>query len=118
MLQEAAQELFRTQGTGSKFPCVRGAITKSDFASSGSDDATVANSHPKNVRGQILQCGLATADWLAMHNPILLPGFRGSLSKQVYLFQAIAELGPKQTGERFHRDQKVMSGGEPLLTVS
>jgi hypothetical protein len=70
MLQEAAQELFRSQGAGSKSPCVRGAITKSDFAISGSDDASVANGHPKNVRGQILQCGLATADWLAMDNPL------------------------------------------------
>ncbi|MGB3715996.1 MAG: hypothetical protein WA996_16340 [Candidatus Promineifilaceae bacterium] len=52
-----------------------------------------------------------------MHNPILLPGFRGSLSKQVYLFQAIAELGSKKDGQRLHRHQKDMSGGEPLLAV-
>jgi hypothetical protein len=79
VLQEAPDELFRRQGAAFPVTTVALSIAKGDLTVVHFEDTVVAESHSKDVRGQILQGGLTDADRLAVGHPLLSPDMSGHL---------------------------------------
>lgn len=73
MLQETVDELWCSQGATFFGSGLGVAITKGDAVSFYLQNTVVANGHPENVRGQILQSTQARADTFTVHDPLLLP---------------------------------------------
>ena len=96
MLQEAADELLGGEGAG--FPVAGGAVTvaKGDLALLEFEDTVVGESDPEDIRGQILEGGLARADRLTMDDPVLSPDRGGNLVDQISLAKAARNLARKR----------------------
>jgi hypothetical protein len=117
MLEETANELLSSDGANPGLACVGFGVAKCDLPMGQLEDTLVTDGHPKDVRSQILQGSHPIADRLTVNDPILLPGFRRYLGKQISLLQSITELGPKKDGQRFDMNQKIFPGWQPTLTV-
>jgi len=117
MLQETANELVGGKGANPGLPCAGFSVAEGDLAMGQLEDTLIADGHPEDVRGQILQGSHTIADRLTMNDPVLLPGFWGYQSKQICLLQSIAELGPKEDRQWLDMNQEFFPGRKPTLTV-
>ena len=117
MLQKTTDELLGGHSAIPGLSCVGGRVAKSDLTILQLQDATVTDSHPKDVGSQILQSCHPIAHGLAMNNPVLSPGFARHQGKQVCLYQSITKLGSKQDRERFDRHQEIFLDREPALAI-
>jgi len=102
VLQKPADELFGTHRTARELLGCRILILKRDGAILKLEDALIADGHAKDVRSEVSEGFLATADGLAVHDPVLAPGALIHAGEQGGLFQVIAELGPEDHGEGLH----------------
>src|SRR3990172_9468358 len=96
---------------------VRGAVAKGHLVVFQLDQAAVADGYAENIRRQIPQGCAAIAHRFAVNNPILLPDLRWYSSKQGRFDQCLPELAAKYLGERLHRQQKILSGRLPGLSI-
>jgi hypothetical protein len=117
MLQETADELLGGEGANPGLTCAGLRVAKGDLPMGQLEDTLVADSHSEDVRCQILQGSQAIADRLTVNDPILLPGFRGYSGKEICLFQAITELGPKEDGQRLDMNQEILPSLKPTLAI-
>ena len=107
VLEEAADELLGRDGAALELRSGRLFVLKSDVAIFELAKAVVADSDAKDVRGEILEGALATADCLAVNYPVFFPDAPIDLSKQPGLFQRVTELAAEDHAERLFVDQKV-----------
>ena len=63
------------------------------------EDAVIADGDPKEGRSKVAQGGLATVDRLAVHDPVLVPGWLIAESPQASLGEFLADLGSEEHGE-------------------
>ena len=82
-----------------------------------SKDVTVADGDAEDVRGQILQSLLTVADGDDIHDPFLAPSLRWDLIEESGLSEQVAELGAKDAGEGFFRQEEVGFGRSPCMKV-
>ena len=116
MLQEAVDEFLG--GQRAEFGLARvGLVTECDLVVLDLDDATVAEGDTKNVGGKILEGDAAIADGLAVNDPILFPHRSRHVREAIRLAQGVAKLGAKEFGERLDRQQEILVGGQPRLSV-
>ncbi len=96
VLQESADELERIDSHLS--PAVRAApaIREGHLALLTRHDPPVADGDAKDVRGEVLQGGLAVSNRLGMNHPILLPDRRIDLGEQAGALEGSAELGAEE----------------------
>ena len=95
MLKEAANELFSRDG-GEFDPVCRGLLVgEGNESILECNDAPVANGHPEDIRGEILEGSVAGTDRLAMDNPVFIPDLGADALKEIRPGEEIAELSPK-----------------------
>jgi hypothetical protein len=116
-LEEAADELLGLESGGSEGAGVGGAIAEGDLAVVQLEDAVIADGDAKDVGSQILEGVESIAHGLAMDDPVLLPDCWWDKGEEVGLAQSVAELGAKDEGEGLDGKEKVLSGGQPSLTI-
>src|SRR5712692_7291927 len=118
VLEEATDELLG--GDGAVLELISGRLfeRESDLAIFQLAQAVVADSDAKDVRGEILESLLATADGFGMDHPIFAPEARRDCREQSSLFQFIAKLGAEDPGERFDGEQEVGARGTPAAVSS
>jgi len=74
MLQEATDELLGGDGTVPGFASVGVFVAKGDLTIGEFHNAVVADSHPQDIRRQVLQGSHPAADRLTMNHPVFAPG--------------------------------------------
>ena len=116
MLKETVNESFGGQRAALGLAGI-GFVTKRDLVILDLDDATVAEGDTKDVGSEILERGAAIADGLAMHDPVLFPYRGGDVRKTIGLAQRVAELGAKEFGKRLDREQEILAGRQPRVSV-
>jgi hypothetical protein len=94
MLKEAVNEIFGSQFAIKFLPRICITISKGDPIIFQFQNTIVANSHPKNVGSQILQCIQPRPDRLTMHHPLLLPNFGWNTGIATCAFQGVSESKP------------------------
>ncbi len=99
LLQEATDELLGGDSAVPVFPGVGVFVAKGDLIIGQFQDAVVADGHPPDVGGQILQGSHPAADRLAVHHPLLGQRLGRDQVKQAGLLQCVTQLGPKQTAQ-------------------
>lgn len=82
-------------------------VLKRDVAIFPRDDAVVAEGHAKDVRSSISEGFLATADGLAVHDPVLVPDVLIDERAQVGLVQWRSALRSEAHRQGFDMDQEV-----------
>src|SRR6266852_4037857 len=107
VLEEATDELCGRHLIGFELVSGRLFIGESDVAVLQLEEAVVADSDAKDVRGEILEGLLARADGFGVDYPIFAPDPGRYLSKQFSLLEGIAELGAEDARKRFDVDQEV-----------
>jgi hypothetical protein len=117
VLQEAVDELFGGEGAELGLSGIGGAITESDLIVLQIDQAAVADGDAEDVRGQVLHCGAAIADWFAVDNPLLFPNVRGDGVSEGGLVEGVEELGSEDLGEGFHGQQEILLCRQPGLAI-
>ena len=81
------------------------------------EDVSVADGHAKDIGGQVLQSGLAAANGDDIYDPVLTPDLRWDLTEEPGLFEEVSELGPKDAGEGFFRQEVVVFCRAPSVAV-
>ena len=76
-------------------------------------DARVGDGDFEDVGGEVFEAGITRRHGLGVDVPIDLPDFRGDLIEEAGFYHFIAELGPKDFGERFDGEIEVGWGGVP-----
>jgi len=114
VLKETTNKLFGRHGTADELSRGHILVLKGDVAVREREDAVVADGHTKDIRGEIFEGVLATADWLAIHNPALLPYVFLYQRTQWGLVQLVSELGPEEHGEGRDVDEEVCTGCQPV----
>jgi hypothetical protein len=90
-------------------------ITKSDLTVFEFEDSVVAEGHAEDIGGQIFEHGLAAAGRLTVHDPVLLPSWRGNLGTEGRFLEGVTELGAEDLAQSLNGDQELgVFGGEPL----
>jgi len=117
MLKEAVDELFGLEGAAAPFAGIGVTIAKSDGVLVELEDAIVAESHPEDVRGQVLQSAQAIPDWFTMDHPLLLPHFGRDVCIARLGKESVLNFGTKDSGESSHRNQEVLVSREPGFSV-
>ena len=107
VLEEATNELFSGDGATLELVSGRFFVRESDRAVLQFKDAVIAEGDAKDVRGEILESGEASADGFGVDHPSFAPDERLDLSKQFRLFQFVAKLGAENGRERFNGDEEV-----------
>ncbi|MEK6283806.1 MAG: hypothetical protein AABN95_25905 [Acidobacteriota bacterium] len=117
VLEEAADELLG--GDGATLELISGGVfvRESDLAIMEVAEAVVTEGHAKDVRGEILEGLGAGAYRFGVDHPVFAPDPGSDCGEQISLFQLIAELSAEDTGEGFHRNQKVFAGRAPAVEV-
>jgi hypothetical protein len=109
VLQETANEFFSGQGAELGLASIGIFVSKGHFGIFQFQDVVIADGHPENVSGDVLHCGPPVADRFAVHDPFLLPNRFGNVVEEISLSQSIPELGSKDPGEGFHREQEIFA---------
>ena len=91
----------------------RGLIGAREVAICQREEVLVADGHAQAVRGQIPEGCRATADGLAVHDPVLVPAGRIHAGAPRSLVPVIAELRSDEQGEGRDMDQAVVAGRPP-----
>src|SRR5262245_26617461 len=104
VLKKPPNALFGSDRRGCRVIRGRVLILKRDLAIFQRDDAIVADGHANDVRGQIAKGVLATADGLAVHDPVLAPGALIDEREQLSLMQLRSELSTEEHGQGFDVD--------------
>ena len=86
VLKKPTNKLFGREGTEFDLIGGRFLILESDVAILQLEDVLMADGHAKDIRGKISEGLLATADWLTVNDPVLLPYLLIDLSEQVGFF--------------------------------
>jgi hypothetical protein len=106
MLQETANERQYRHGGETPVAGARRPVTKRDGRQTAiwviiqRDNAAVGDGDAKDVRGQIAQCPLSTADPLAVDDPGFTPDVRRDLVPKVGLAQGVTDFGAKDRREQ------------------
>ena len=108
-MEETTDELLGGDGAALDLSRSRLFISESDVAVLQLEEAVVADSDAKDVRGEILEGLFAGAYGFGMHHPVFAPDARSDCSEQLSLFQFIAELGAEDARKRFDVDQEVFA---------
>jgi hypothetical protein len=86
VLEEAVDELIGREGAELELAGIGRAIVEGDLVVFELDQATVADSDPKDVGSEILEGRAAVANRFAVDNPVLLPdGGRNILGEAGFL---------------------------------
>lgn len=93
VLKKTTHNLFGREGTALGLIRGRFLVLKRDLAILQLEDARMADGHAKDRRGKISEGVLATADWLTVHDPVLVPDGLIDVSEQVGFLQLVSELG-------------------------
>jgi hypothetical protein len=118
VLQEATDELLSREGT--RFPVTGGpvTVTEGDLTVLTLENPPIGESHPEDIRGQILESGLTGANGLTVDDPLLPPDRgRNSLGQSCFL-QGGPKLGSKEAGEGLDVNEEGIAGTPPGVTVS
>jgi hypothetical protein len=99
ILQKPADELGRIDSYLSPVVRAASAIREGYLVLLTRHDSPVADGDAKDLRGEVLQRGLAVCNRLGMNDPILLPDHRINLGKQVGSLEGIAKLGAEKDGQ-------------------
>jgi len=118
VLQEATDELLGAECAVAELVSGRLFVRESDLAIMQLAKTVVTEGDAKDVRGEILESLCATANRLGVDHPVFAPDARLDLSKESGLFQGVTQLGAEDSGECYHRNQKVFAGGAPVAVVS
>src|SRR5215211_6157404 len=102
-------ELFGAQGTSFFSTGLGVAIAEGHTIPCQLQDPVVANGHPENVRGQILQGVQTRADRFTVHNPLLLPDLRRDARITISASQRLLEFATKNFGEGAHWQEEIVS---------
>ena len=81
------------------------------------EDVSIADGRAKDIGGQVLQSGLAGANRDDIHDPVLAPDLQWDKIEEPGLFEQVSELGPKDAGEGFFREEVVVVGRSPCVAV-
>ena len=103
MQQEAVDELLGRKGDTVQLLAAVVTVAKSDQTILKTFQPRVANSHAKDVAGEIVEHLATLASGLAVDHPVFLPYLARQLLKQAGLFQGGTELGPEDQRERCFR---------------
>src|ERR1700690_2832614 len=121
MLEKTVNELFSRERAVFEFAGLGNPILESDqgrFHVSGVhqfNQTAIANGHAVDIRSQILESGLAVANRLAVHHPILVPDLGGDLGKDRSFAQKMLEASSKQFGQCFHRQEVLLARLSPAM---
>lgn len=113
MLQESADEFHDFESKDSWTFTVRLAVANEHGAVLDVDDARVGDGDFEDIGSEVFEARFAGRYGLAVDVPVDLPDFRGDLVEQWGLLYSIAELGPKDFGERLDGKKEIDSGGMP-----
>ena len=109
VLEEAVDKLLSAYGGDFRGAGLGVTIAERDIALVKSEDISVADRDTKDIRGQVLDGCLATANGDDVHNPVLLPEVRGDLIEEAGFFQQIAEFATKDPSQWLFRQEVVVS---------
>jgi len=118
MLQEPADKFLGGQGAQFAPLLPGGGVAKGHLPLDHLYNPIVADGHPKDVGGQILQRRLPITHRLRMHHPGLPPDRRRHLVAQLAPPQGCPEFGPKQLPQGADVHQKARPRGPPPLAIS
>ncbi|PDV99648.1 hypothetical protein A9Q02_00020 [Candidatus Chloroploca asiatica] len=118
VLEKSLHEHLRRQRADASLACRPILGAKRHLAIGHAQDAVVAQRHPEDVRGHILQRRSSTSDRAAVDHPVRLPDRSGDATPQLRLAQHCLELGAKEDGQRFDVDEEVGFGGLPGAPIS
>ena len=95
VLEEPADELLGGQRGGLSRIGLGVTVAECDLAVFESEEVAVADGDAKDIRGQVLQGGLAAAHRDDIHDPVLVPDLRWDLVKQAGLLEQVRNLARK-----------------------
>lgn len=117
MLKKTAEELLDLEGT--EFPVGAPAllVTEGDPAGVERHDAVVGDGGAEDVRGEVFQRGLATADGLDVDHPCFSPDMCRHLFEEFRLPEFITKLGSEYFRKRPLWNQIVLASDIPPFSV-
>src|SRR5262245_27785861 len=117
MLQEAVDERFCTQGTTLFCASLGGAIATRQAVIVQLEETVVAQGHPENIRGQILQRIPTRAYRFTVRDPRLLPNVCRDPCIPGSATQSLPEFATENPAERSHGQEEIVSCREPTLPI-
>lgn len=117
VLEEAVDEVIGGEGAEGDLSGSGRAVAKGDLVVFELDQAAVADGDPEDVGSQVLESSAAIADGFAVDHPILFPNKGGERIGEAGSLKGVVELGPKDSGEGFNGEQKMMMGRQPGTAI-
>jgi len=114
VLEKATKKLFGRDRAGVDLIGGRFLVLKRDLALVQLENPVMADGHAKDVRSQISQGVLASADGLTVNDPVFFPDLVTDEREQIGLFQVISDLGAEHHRQGLDRDEEVGAAAAPL----